>query len=395
MFPSFFRSGSAFAQARLWVVVFAVTSLYGGYAVAQDASAPDELVLSNGDTLHGKLLDEADGAVTFQTEALGKVKVKWANIKELHTSGNFAVLDKTVKIHGKKSAGKIPVGTIDATSQSVTVHPEKGTAPGPIPTANAAYIVDEKTLDKQAYHEPGFLTGWTGAATAGVTIVEATQNQSTESGSIGLMRTVPGVAWLKPRNRTGVDFSGSFGKITAPGATPIKTAIYHADGERDEYFSTRFFGLAQAAFDHNFSQGLALQSLYGGGIGFTALKNAKQELDVKATIQYEKQEFLATPPAPASPSQNLIGSTLSADYAGKWKLFTLVQEFAFIPAYNKPHDYSANETDTVTFPTYKNLGFSLGTLDSYLNDPPASTPPTKRNSFQFTMGFTYAIKSKY
>jgi hypothetical protein len=37
----------------------------------------------------------------------------------------------------------------------------------------------------------------------------------------------------------------------------------------------------------------------------------------------------------------------------------------------------------------------MGTLDSYLNDPPTSLPPTKRNSFQFTMGLTYAIKSKY
>ena len=42
----------------------------------------------------------------------------------------------------------------------------------------------------------------------------------------------------------------------------------------------------------------------------------------------------------------------------------------------------------------RNLGFSLATLDSYLNDPPVSLPPTKRNSFQFTMGLTYAIKAK-
>ena len=41
-----------------------------------------------------------------------------------------------------------------------------------------------------------------------------------------------------------------------------------------------------------------------------------------------------------------------------------------------------------------NLSFSLGTNDSYLNDPPTSLPPTKRNSFQFTMGLTYAIKPK-
>lgn len=57
--------------------------------------------------------------------------------------------------------------------------------------------------------------------------------------------------------------------------------------------------------------------------------------------------------------------------------------------------YSAYETNTFSFPAYKNLGFFIGTMDSYLNNPPLSAPPTKHNSFQFTMGLTYAIKSKY
>jgi hypothetical protein len=54
-----------------------------------------------------------------------------------------------------------------------------------------------------------------------------------------------------------------------------------------------------------------------------------------------------------------------------------------------------NEANTLAFPAYKNFSFSVGTLDSYLNFTPASLPPTKHNSFQFTMGLTYAIKSKY
>jgi hypothetical protein len=81
------------------------------------------------------------------------------------------------------------------------------------------------------------------------------------------------------------------------------------------------------------------------------------------------------------------------------KLLTFAQQVSFIPAYNRFSAYSATETDTVTFPAYKNFGFTLGTLDSYLNDAPfigtSTTPPTKPNSFQFTMGLTYAIKSKY
>ena len=109
-------------------------------------------------------------------------------------------------------------------------------------------------------------------------------------------------------------------------------------------------------------------------------------------MQYEKQSFIS---GAASGNQNLIGSTFSADYLLKLKLVTLTQELQFVPAYNNERAYSAQETDTFAFPAYKRFSLSLGTLDSYLNDPPSTEPPTKRNSFQFTMGLTYAIKSKY
>jgi hypothetical protein len=98
-------------------------------------------------------------------------------------------------------------------------------------------------------------------------------------------------------------------------------------------------------------------------------------------------------------NQNLVGSTFGANYDLHLKLVTFTQALSFIPAYNRFSAYSASETNTFTFPAYKKLGFSLGTVDTYLNDAPfigtSTTPPTKPNSFQFVMGLTYAFKSKY
>jgi hypothetical protein len=355
-------------------------------------STADILVLANGDTLHGKFVNEVGGKVNFHSDPLGDISVSWDKIKELHSAQKVAVLDKTVKLRGREKDHRIPTGTVDVAGESVTVHGEGGPWAS-IPVKNAEYIVDRPTLDRQLFHEPSFLTGWNGAATAGATLVSATQNQYTVSGSLGLVRAVPTVAWLTPRNRTSADFSGSYGKITEPGTTPLKSAIYHVDGERDQYFdSSRVFALGQVAFDHNFAQDLQLQQIYGGGVGWTFLKQEKQEADLKATIQYEKREFIQ---GPSGTGQDLVGSTFAFSYALHAKLLSFNQNLEFIPAYNAPSAYSASETNTVSFPAFKNFGFSLGTIDSYLNNPPASTPPTKRNSFQFTMGLSYAIKSKY
>lgn len=374
------------------------------------AATPDVLVLSNGDTLHGKLVNEAGGKVTFHSDSLGDVSIGWDKIKELHTSGSYSILEKNFKPKGKKNAPQIPSGTLEVENKSITVHPEGGATPAPIPVGNAVYIMDTGMLDKQLFHHPGIMTGWNGAATAGAAIVAATQNQYTFSGGVGLVRVIPTVSWLTTRNRTAIDFTGSFGKITQPsytvpasGTTPAvfvpsvvtKSALYHADAERDEYFSSRMFALVQTAFDHNYAQDLDLQEIYGGGIGWTTLKTPEQEADLKATVQYEKQLFRSD----ASANKDLIGSTFSVSYVLHQKLVTYTQGLAFIPAFNDPHAYSANETNTFAFPAYKNFSFSIGTLDSYVNDSPSAVsitqPPVKRNSFQFTMGLTYAIKSKY
>ena len=379
--------GFRYACFLLPIALFAMSATC--FAQGKPGPAPDVLVLTNGDSLHGKFVMQVGGKVTFHSDPLGDLSISWDNIKELHTEGKFAVLDKNVKLRGKgrSEAKQIPAGTIDVANQAVTVHTEH--TPPPIPVKNTAFIIDQPTLDKELFHEPGFLTGWNGAATAGATLVKSTQNQYTISGGVGLVRAVPSVAWLNPRNKTSADFTGSYGKISQPGNPTLKSAIYHIDGERDEYVSARFFALGQTAFDHNFAQGLQLQQIYGGGFGYTALKTDKQEADLKGTIQYEKQQFIG---GTSGTNQNLIGSTFGLSYLLKAKLLTFVQNLDYIPAYNTPRAYSASETDTVTFPAYKNFGFSVGTIDTYLNDPP---PATKRNSFQFTMGLTYAIKSKY
>jgi hypothetical protein len=393
---------------RRYVLLAAISALlrfgFNSHIHAQTKSSePDVLVLSNGDTLHGKLISEIAGKVKFHTDALGDLTLGWDKIKELHTTQKFGVLEKQSKAPSSKPGEELPTGTLTVENHTVTVQPENAPALPPIADNNAQYIMDAATLDKQLNHEPGFFTAWSGAATAGATLVAATQKQYTFSGGVALQRSVPTVDWLRPRNRTSIGFTGSFGKIVQPSYTDpgppavlvpsvtTKSAIYHAEAERDQYFSPRFFVLAQTAFDHNYSQDLDLQQIYGGGIGWTLIKNPRQQLDLKASAQYEKQQFISG----SSSNMNLFGSTYSANYVLHSKLFGYTQGLSYIPAYTNLSSYSVNETNSFTFPAYKNLGFTVGTMDSYLNNPPASLPPTQRNSFQFTMGFTYAIKSNY
>jgi hypothetical protein len=366
------------------------------------APPPDTIVFTNGDHLSGTLVRAVGDELVFHSEIFGDLTVKWDKVKELHTQTKLAVLEKSLFLHHQRLPAQLPEGTLSVADQLITIHGENGTTIQPIPLKTAEYIVDETTLKKQIAGHPGALAGWNGAITAGASIVQATQEQYTFTGALSLTRTAPTVDWLNTNNRTSIDFSGSFGKIIQPAyssdgvmtpASTSKSSIYHADAERDEYFSPRFYALGQTVFDHNFAQALDLQQIYGAGIGWTAIKHSDQELDVKTTLQYESQVFIDAAPGV---NQNLIGSTLDATWAAKLpRKIQFQQQVSWIPAYNNPYAYSAGETDSLIMPFFKNLAFSIGSIDSYLNDPPAATPPTKRNSFQFTTGLTFAIKSKY
>ncbi len=48
------------------------------------------------------------------------------------------------------------------------------------------------------------------------------------------------------------------------------------------FFPAALSLLSRADFLHSSSQGMKLQQTYGGGIGYVVLRDAHQELDVKA-----------------------------------------------------------------------------------------------------------------
>ncbi len=392
IFPNFLaRTAYVFSLAAFTSVVFIRMAIAEDPPKSQPPkTSPDIIIFANGDQLTGQLQRVIDNNVTFHSDMAGDITVPFDKVKELRSSRQFAVIYKNQKIHRKTVERDLPFGTVSIEDKTIQVHPETGPQPQSIPFSNVSDVIDSKTFLEEVQHEPSIFSRWIGTLTLGSADVQATQNNTSFSGGVALARTIPNVTYLPTRNRTTINFTGSYGKLTEPGNPTVKTAIYHADSERDQYFSERFYGLGQVAFDHNFSQSLDLQQIYGGGIGWTAIKNRRNQLDLKGTVQYEKQVFLQ---AIAGTNQDLIGSTFSGNYLSKLpKNMLFTQQLNYLPAWNHPRAYSANEVNSLSIPLYKQLSLTVGTIDSYLNDPAPTVPPTKRNSFQFTTGVSYTVR---
>jgi len=358
------------------------------------APAPDVIVFTNGDQLTGKLLREVTGSVTFHSDMAGDVIVTWDKIKSIRSAQQFAVIQQGQHVNRKTPDADVAHGPVEVQGDQVKVGPPEGGTTKDIPVKDAQYMIDQDTYNKEVKRNPGFGYGWSGSVTAGATLVEATQNSRNFTGGAAIARTIPTVTWLDPRTRTLFDFTGAYGTVTQPGTAGTKTNILHGDAEQDWYISPRFYYLVDAAFDHNYSQGLNLQQIYGGGLGFVVIKRPKQELDVKFDIHYEKQTYFVTPnivpPPNLTPSKNLIGADFGDTYTVKLPRGLVFNQTAVItPAFNQSNAYSAVGTAGLVFPVYKRLGFNLGALDDFLNDPAAGS---KKNSFQFSAGVNYTLK---
>lgn len=367
---------------------------FAGLCRAQDDSeksakpVSDVIVFINGDRLSGLLERGVGDTIVFKSDMTGEISVPLNKIKELRSSGSFAVLRKNQPV---TRMAVIP-GTISYADEQITVANPAG-APETVPVNQLSFIIDQATYDKELARKPGPLTGWNGTLSAGATLVRSTQNGTTFNTAVTLVRQIPTAPYLPKRNRTAFDLTETYGTLrqpVIPQTTPpspdtvAKTSIFHTDLERDEYISPKFYALAQLSFDHNYSQGLDLQQIYGGGFGWTVFETPTQQLDLKADVHYEKQQFETD-----SSNSNLIGSTFSEAYRRNFPRKVLLTETVnLIPAWNDLNAYAANGSVGLAIPVFRRFNVSVTTSDSFINNPSVGF---QKNSFQFVTAVGYSL----
>jgi hypothetical protein len=362
-------------------------------AWAQGSAAkpmPDVIVFTNGDQLTGTLERATGDSFVFKSDVVGEVTVSADKIKELHAGGKFVALKKNEKI---TRTSKQP-GTVTYSDNTLTMAATSSSAVEAVPVKDLAYLIDNATYAKEVTSNPGIWYGWHGAISGGITLIESTQTGQNYNAALNLVRLIPSVDFLPPRTRSTINVLETYGKITQPAipqtnpptlASTTKTNIFHADAEHDKYFTPRFYGLLGTSFDHNYSQGLNLQQIYGLGLGWTIIKTPVQQFDVKADVHYERQNF-----QPPTPSNDLVGSSFTELYHRNLPAKILFTESGtFIPAWNDSSAYSAVFAAGLQLPTYKRFSLNLNVLDNYLHNPAVGF---KNNSLQFVTAISYTLK---
>jgi hypothetical protein len=256
-----------------------------------------------------------------------------------------------------------------------------------IPADRIGYIVDDSTYREEIDQKINWRTGWDGNITTGTTVIRATQDSYQFLMAVTLQRTIPTVIWLDPKLRTTFQYTQSAGRVSQPGTITTITNIFHVSAERDEYFSRRGYYLQQVNFDHDTTQGLDLQQIYGAGVGVTFFKKEDSEFDMTADLHYESQAFNSTADVTAL-NRKLIGSVISEAYTRKFGKITFNEKTLADLAWNNENAFSAAGNAGITLPLYKKLSFTLAVIDNFQNDPQVGY---QKNSFQFSSGFSLTL----
>lgn len=328
----------------------------------------DQIVMKNGDRLTGKIGKSDDKSLVIKTEFAGEVTVDWSAIQDVKSDQ---------PLHVSLKDGKSVVGPVTTADGKIQVSTKTA---GNVEVPKDSIVVMRSDPEQVAWEKlqhPGLLEGWQGGLNIGFGLTAG--NSETKN----LALAFNGI-------RTGLHdkltlYAGSvYSKNDqAPAATQVTANTNHGGIRYDRDITPRLFGFGNADFATDALQDLNLRQVYGGGLGFHAIKNDNTTLDLLGGIAYTRENYTQVAPLP-----RLIHSFVAGQFGDEFmhkvaKSTVITQRAYFFPDLQNSGEYRA----TLDFATVTKISKWLGWQNSF-GDVYVTNPPTgkKKNDVVFTTG---------
>ena len=342
----------------------------------------DQITLKNGDHLSGTILKSDGKTLVLHTEFAGDVTVQFAAITQITTDQ---------ELHVSTSDKKTVVGPVTAVDGKLEVATKTG-GTVEVPAGNVVLIRDD--AEQSAYDKslhPGLLHGWNGGANVGFSLARGNSETTNLALAINAVHATLDdeiILYL-----TSIDTNNEL-------ATPSTVANLVTAGIRyDRNMGPRLFAFVGADFMSNALQGLDLRGVYGGGLGFHAIKSDNTTLDFLAGLNYTHEVYsngpLVTPATvPATfisygVTNRFAALTLGEELMHKAGKSTVISEkLYFFPDLSNTGEYRGTfDLGTVT-KISKWLGWQNQFSDIYVSNPPEGA---KKNDLILTTGLNFSF----
>jgi len=342
----------------------------------------DQVTLKNGDRLSGKIVKSDGKTLVLHTDFAGDVTLEFNAITQITTDE---------QLHVTTSDKKTLVGPVTTRDGKIEVA-TKTAGTVEVPPGNVALIrndAEQAAYDKLLH--PGLLHGWNGGVNLGFSLARG--NSQTSNLALAINAVRPTENDKTTIYLTSIDTQNDL-------ASPSTVANLITGGLRyDHNLNPRVFGFVGADFMSNALQELDLRGVYGGGLGYHAVKSDNTVVDFLAGLNYTHETYSNGPeviPVTVPPTftsfgvtHRFLALTLGEELMHKVGKSTVVTEkLYFFPDLSNTGEYRGTfDLGTVT-KISKWLGWQNQFGDIYVSNPPEGA---KKNDLILTTGLNFSF----
>ena len=348
-------------QFRTFVMLIVVSTL---------PALADQVSLKNGDRLTGTIVQSDGKTLTLHTEYAGDLTLKWDAVKGIESRESLRV---------ELQNGKTVVGPVSTSDGTVKIASSSGEVAAPV---SKVKVLSQEAAYEKVANETLF-EGWKGGINAGFSLTGG--NSQTTNLALGFVAARQTLKDKLGAYANSVYATTTLTTGTLPNATRVSstTANTEAGGVRyDRDFAPKAFSFASADFFADALQGLNLRSVFGGGLGYHAIKNDNTTLDFLGGLNYTRESYTTL-------QRNLVALTLGEELMHKLGKSTVLNEkLYFFPDLNSLGDCRGTFDFASVTKIHKWLGWQNSFTDVYVSNPPTGK---RQNDVILTTGLNVAF----
>lgn len=332
-------------------------------------SAADQVVLKNGDTITGTVIKKDGDKLTLKSVFLGEVTMPWSAVKSLKSDQELNVV---------LPGGEIAKGKISTAGDNLAVAVAGGEKTVPLNAITAVRDDAEQHAWERLQH-PGIFQLWTGTYNLGLALARGNARTATLTNTFAASR-------VTTKDKVIVHFNELYATALVNNVNSTTASSLSGDWEYNRNITPKFFVATTNEYDHDRFQDLNLRAVFGAGLGWNAVKNAKTTLSFQAGPDYEHEAFME------GISRNSAEVNFGDDLVYKLSAATSVtQSFRIYPNLSDTGQYRLNFNLTAVTAIKKWLGWHVTFTDNFLSDPVLGR---LRNDLILSTGFQLAFAAK-
>jgi len=324
-------------------------------AAARDKS--DIIVLKNGNEVNGEIRNLERGMLTFRTDSMGTVAVKWEDVERITSTYLFTVED---------TSGHRYVGSLQPAVQPRRVHV---VGPKPVSDLHHISIVGIHELEGSLWNR------FSGAIELGYTFTKASA-----------------------RTQFNVSSDLAYRSEILESSVSYDSLLSHSHGEKDvernvltlragRQIGRKWLLFALGKFEHNLELELDKRKSVLIGPGYNVHRSNRSSILLAGGVSYTRERYLDR--SGVNTAEGAVG--IQTDF---FKLYTpkvdLTSTFYVIPNLTTSSRVRAEFSSKLRLEIFSDFFVNFSFYDSYDSKPPSET--ASKNDYGFVTGVSYSFR---